>query len=77
MSLEIKPNTMVAIVGKSGEGKSTILKLIGKNYEINNGKIFIDDRDINKYLKRLLEIIFLWFLNHHIFLIYLLKRISD
>ncbi len=48
LNFEIKPNTMVAIVGKSGEGKSTILKLIGKNYRINSGKILIDDNDINE-----------------------------
>ena len=48
LNFEIKPNTMVAFVGKSGEGKSTILKLIGKNYKINSGKILIDDTDINE-----------------------------
>ncbi len=48
LNLEIKPNTMVAIVGKSGEGKSTILKLIEKNYEVNNGTIFIDNNDIDE-----------------------------
>lgn len=48
LSFEIKPNTMVAFVGKSGEGKSTILKLIGKNYKLNSGKILIDDTDINE-----------------------------
>lgn len=47
LSFEIKPNTMVAIVGRSGEGKSTILKLIGKNYKLNDGKILIDNVDIN------------------------------
>lgn len=48
LNFEIKPNTMVAFVGKSGEGKSTILKLIGKNYKLNSGKILIDDTDINE-----------------------------
>ncbi len=48
LNLEIEPNTMVAIVGKSGEGKSTILKLIEKNYKVNKGKIFIDSVDINE-----------------------------
>ena len=38
---------MTAIVGKSGEGKSTILKLINKSYEIDNGTILIDDLNIN------------------------------
>lgn len=48
LNFEIKPNTMVAFVGKSGEGKSTILKLIGKNYKLNSGRILIDDTDINE-----------------------------
>ena len=47
LSFKIKPNKMVAIVGKSGEGKSTILKLINKNYEIDEGKILIDGLNIN------------------------------
>ena len=38
---------MIAIVGKSGEGKSTILKLISKNYNVNNGEILIDNYNIN------------------------------
>ena len=38
LNFEIKPNTMVAFVGKSGEGKSTILKLIGKNYKLNSNR---------------------------------------
>lgn len=48
LNFEVNPNTMVAIVGKSGEGKSTILKLIGKNYNINSGKIWIDDKELNE-----------------------------
>lgn len=46
LSFTIEPNQMTAIVGKSGEGKSTILKLIGKNYEIEDGKILLDGYDI-------------------------------
>lgn len=47
LNFKIEPNKMTAIVGKSGEGKSTILKLINKSYEINNGTILIDDLNIN------------------------------
>ena len=39
---------MIALVGKSGEGKSTIIDLIMKNYDINEGKILIGNYDINK-----------------------------
>lgn len=48
LNLEIKPNKMIAIVGKSGEGKSTILKLINKSYKIDDGKIYIDNVDLNE-----------------------------
>ncbi len=47
LNFKIKPNQMVAIVGKSGAGKSTILKLIDKNYEIEEGEILIDNFNIN------------------------------
>ncbi len=48
LNFEIGPNKMIAIVGKSGEGKSTILKLINKSYAINKGKIYIDNVDLDK-----------------------------
>jgi ABC-type bacteriocin/lantibiotic exporter with double-glycine peptidase domain len=48
-NLEIKPNDKVAIVGKSGNGKSTLIKLIMGYYKVPNGTIFIDDQDINSY----------------------------
>lgn len=47
LNFKIEPNKMTAIVGKSGEGKSTILKLINKSYEIDNGTILINDLNIN------------------------------
>lgn len=46
LSFEIEANKMVAIVGKSGEGKSTILKLINKSYDIDSGKIYIDSKNL-------------------------------
>lgn len=47
LNFEIMPNKMVAITGESGEGKSTILKLINKSYKVDSGKIFIDNEDID------------------------------
>lgn len=47
VSFEIKPNTMVALVGESGIGKSTILGLISKFYEPQKGKIYFDKTNIN------------------------------
>lgn len=47
LNFKINCNKMVAIVGKSGEGKSTILKLINKSYSANDGEILIDNYNIN------------------------------
>lgn len=46
LSFVINPNEIVAFVGKSGEGKSTIINLLNKNYIINSGQILIDDVDL-------------------------------
>ena len=47
LNLLIKANKTYGIVGKSGEGKSTILKLISKGYSVNSGKILINNYNIN------------------------------
>jgi len=46
ISFSINPGTMVALVGSSGVGKTTITNLIPRLYEVNEGSIKIDDRDI-------------------------------
>jgi subfamily B ATP-binding cassette protein MsbA len=48
ISLNIKGGTMVAFVGHSGAGKSTIINLLPRFYEPQEGKIFIDSQDIHK-----------------------------
>lgn len=48
LSFKINAGETVAIVGKSGEGKSTILSLIGKLYKVQKGEICIDDVNINE-----------------------------
>ncbi len=48
LSFEIEANTSVAFVGKSGCGKSTILNLLSKMYEVDKGKVTIDGVDIKK-----------------------------
>ena len=47
--LTIKENEKIAIVGPSGNGKSTLIKLIMGYYKINNNMVFIDGIDINKF----------------------------
>lgn len=47
MSFDIKPGTVVGVVGRSGSGKSTISKLIQRLYIPEAGKILIDGVDIS------------------------------
>ena len=47
-NLYVKPGNKIAIVGKTGAGKTTIVNLLMRFYEINSGKILVDDVDIDK-----------------------------
>lgn len=47
INFELQPNTLNVLVGSSGSGKSTLFLLLSKLYEVNNGRIFFDDVDIN------------------------------
>lgn len=51
LSFEIKQNQKIAIVGPTGSGKTTIINLLSRFYEINKGTIYIDGQDI-KTIKR-------------------------
>ena len=45
-SFDAKPGQRIAIVGHTGAGKTTIVKLLMRFYELDGGRIFIDDTDI-------------------------------
>ncbi len=49
INLKVNPGETVAIVGSTGAGKSTIINLLNRFYEINKGSICIDGEDINSY----------------------------
>ncbi len=51
MSLEAKPGQMVALVGPTGAGKTTIINLLTRFYEIGSGTISIDGTDIRDLKK--------------------------
>ncbi|MGB0888191.1 MAG: ABC transporter ATP-binding protein [Vicingaceae bacterium] len=48
ISFKINKGQNLAIVGATGAGKSSIINLLGRYYEINKGSIFIDDTNINE-----------------------------
>lgn len=51
MNFKVKPGQMIAIVGPTGAGKTTLVNLLMRFYEVNDGKIKIDGVDITN-LKR-------------------------
>ena len=48
VNLEFPAGTFTGIVGLSGSGKSTLMKVLPRLYELNSGRIIIDDYDISK-----------------------------
>ena len=46
LNLTIPAGKKVAIVGPSGCGKSTLLRLLFRYYDVQSGRIIIDDQDI-------------------------------
>ena len=47
VSFVVKPGEKLAIVGPTGSGKSTLIKLLGRFYDFPDGMLFLDDVDIN------------------------------
>ena len=68
ISFKIEKGENLAIVGATGAGKSSIINLLGRYYEINKGDIFIDETNINeieledlrKHLSIVLQDVFLF-----------------
>ena len=50
-SMYIKPGQTTAIVGPTGAGKTTIVKLLMRFYELNSGSIYIDGHNITEYTR--------------------------
>jgi len=49
ISFEVKPGQTVAVVGKTGSGKTTLTKLISRLYDVTSGRILIDGNNIRDY----------------------------
>jgi len=47
LSLHVEPGQMIALVGPTGAGKTTIVNLLSRFYDPTAGKVYIDDQDIS------------------------------
>jgi ATP-binding cassette subfamily B protein len=45
-SLDIQPGDTVALVGRTGSGKSTVARLVNRSYDVTDGQVLIDGRDV-------------------------------
>jgi ABC-type multidrug transport system fused ATPase/permease subunit len=48
ISLKVAPGEVIAIVGPSGAGKTTLVNLISRFYDVNEGRILLDDVDLRQ-----------------------------
>ena len=55
ISFDVQPGQTVALVGATGAGKSSIINLLSRLYEINEGKLLIDDNDVRSYKLNMLR----------------------
>ncbi|MDO5714702.1 MAG: ABC transporter ATP-binding protein [Tissierellia bacterium] len=77
ISFSVEENSKVAIVGLSGSGKSTVLSLIGKFFEVDSGEIKIGDKNIKEIdTKSLMENVSFVFQESKLFPISLLDNIK-
>ncbi|MEP2773035.1 MAG: ABC transporter ATP-binding protein [Fulvivirga sp.] len=49
ISFKVKPGETVALVGATGAGKSSVINLLNRFYDINRGSIMVDGRDVTDY----------------------------
>ncbi len=49
VSFTVQPGEMVGIVGRSGSGKTTMINLLGRFYDVHEGRILVDGVDIREY----------------------------
>lgn len=55
INMKIKPGERIAIVGENGAGKTTLVKLLLRLYDVDEGKILINNKQIKDYDIKLLR----------------------
>lgn len=49
ITFDVKKGETIGIIGGTGSGKSTLVKLIGRFYDVDKGKIYIDEKPIDQF----------------------------
>ncbi|MFC2145211.1 ABC transporter ATP-binding protein [Actinomycetota bacterium] len=57
-SADVEPGQKIALVGPTGAGKTTMVKLLMRFYDVNSGGIFVDDNNIKDFTRKDLRSIF-------------------
>ncbi len=55
LSIDVPPGSTVAIVGPTGAGKTTIINLLMRFYDVDSGRIFIDNKEIRTLTRKSLR----------------------
>ncbi|MFW5898641.1 MAG: ABC transporter ATP-binding protein [Candidatus Saliniplasma sp.] len=55
LNLKIQPGEIFALVGQTGAGKTTIVNILTRLYDVDEGRITIDDVDLRRYPKKVLR----------------------
>lgn len=55
LSVAIRPGERVGLVGRSGSGKTTFVKLVQRLYDVSSGQVLIDGQDVSKATQRSLR----------------------
>jgi len=54
-NFEIKPGQTIALVGPTGAGKSTLVSLISRLYDVTSGRVLVDHKDVRGYTQKSLR----------------------
>jgi ATP-binding cassette subfamily B protein len=49
ISFDVQPGQVIALLGSTGSGKTTLVNLLPRFYEYTSGKIFLDDVELNRF----------------------------